>query len=885
MRCSSETMAKKSRTTRAAARVARAAAHAAAHAEALADTLAAAHAPAVAANRKAPPSENDDMRKSKIPRNVAASKIEDAGEGRSDKFDGSESNMEAYKTDHSDVVEATMEVQPSPLQGDKASSSSAEDKSTIVKGSEVSEEAKNDALMTILSNQEANEGMTNEGATNEDVVKALVAVYERTNQDARWSKWTVENKIVGLACSLNVLHGISLPDGTVQAALAVLEPSSFPAASGAPSIALPAEQAFKVPYRNHDDDKAFVNHLEKQRSKYNTNHAAYFAVIQSSGYGKSRMVIKLEETSNDYRIIYCTFGSDLAFPTSNVILNPSVWKRRSRDDLESALNVAIGNLILGVENNQLQVNVTDEMDEQEMSKLYLDVGARLQHDLQNGKSTLIVFDEAAYLVENETANGVSFFRSLRRAMGTYVDAKATNLFFVVMATQSNVARLSPGRLFDPSVKPQLDSMYSLTPLDPFILGSSFRAFNDRKEILGKSIVKCHTPKEMYSMGRPLWYAILHAPQGSLTPAEVLRYAEEKLVYGIIKENQVPSLHQTLALLAPMMCLSISPMSFYTHSLVAQHMATALWVSEDRLDLVVTYPSEPVLALAAMSVIRKAKCLSKVVTSLHQLLLHGAVSKGHKGEVIVRLLNLLAMDKAPKRAQGSLEVKLSDFLKAFSRKNAEINDAFLANLYPAQGANASNEASCLDASVYFNHFVYLSEKALVTHDLLRYAYRRGAAIVAEAGRRGIDWLIPVHLGNDKFVALVGQDKNRLDDSMENLAAAGQAATHWKVQKEYFLNSEEQKSFQEAGYTLEEQQKSWPAMLFAVGVDPIGVLTADTIKKRSGCSTELSRGPCLVLTGLNYSFTDSATNSALETFRSWELPITEQKKKDIPITYGF
>jgi len=104
--------------------------------------------------------------------------------------------------------------------------------------------------------------------------------------------------------------------------------------------------------------------------------------------------------------------------------------------------------------------------------------------------------------------------------------------------------------------------------------------------------------------------------------------------------------------------------------------------------VVTYPSEPILAIAAMRAIEEREWLPNVVSSLEELLVHGAVDKGYRGEVIVRLLNLLAMRAAQKAVAPSdnranthvlKEVKLCDYLKQFSRDEALIDDNFLNGL--------------------------------------------------------------------------------------------------------------------------------------------------------------------------------------------------------------
>jgi len=124
--------------------------------------------------------------------------------------------------------------------------------------------------------------------------------------------------------------------------------------------------------------------------------------------------------------------------------------------------------------------------------------------------TLFVIDEAASLLQYQSRDGVSFFRAMRSVMVELCGIHSVEkLFFVVMASHSNVSQLSPRALFDPSFK--LVGGYNDEnegPLEPFILGSSFRAFNNRDELLQETVDDCHKFKTMYTMGRPLWNALL-----------------------------------------------------------------------------------------------------------------------------------------------------------------------------------------------------------------------------------------------------------------------------------------------------------------------------------------------------------------------------------------
>eukprot|EP00980_Cylindrotheca_fusiformis_P027572 scaffold21337_cov78-Cylindrotheca_fusiformis.AAC.1 len=197
---------------------------------------------------------------------------------------------------------------------------------------------------------------------------------------------------------------------------------------------------------------------------------------------------------------------------------------------------------------------------------------------------------------------------------------------------------------------------------------------------------------------------------------------------------------------------------------------------------------------------------------------GAVGRGHRGELIVRLLNLLAIDQCMPLGKPFLaEIKLKDFLAKFDRKEANLSAVLKREqvnleqekiLLESLDIEVDDDEEVLDRYAYyleegkvcFTHFVHLSREhgPGITPNLLRSAYRRTAAIVVdEEGRRGIDWIIPVRIGKDKFVGLAGKDKNRLDETLGGLAKSSNDSTHCcKTITRYFLTDEERQNFVDA-----------------------------------------------------------------------------------------
>ena len=163
----------------------------------------------------------------------------------------------------------------------------------------------------------------------------------------------------------------------------------------------------------------------------------------------------------------------------------------------------------------------------------------------------------------------------------------------------------------------------------------------------------------------------------------------------------------------------------------------------------------------------------------QFLVHGALLKGHGGEVIIWFLSLWAIDKAMGQKKkwtlyhGRLfKVTLLNFLAQFSCEGAEVQLEQLLNKQPhedrenveavleklglwtdcvaeiysdSSARDLTDEAisnKVMESKVCFTHVMHLSgdvdiEMGMIMHNLLRYAYRRSSAIVVEEGMRGID----------------------------------------------------------------------------------------------------------------------------------------------------
>eukprot|EP00980_Cylindrotheca_fusiformis_P022751 scaffold9683_cov83-Cylindrotheca_fusiformis.AAC.3 len=114
------------------------------------------------------------------------------------------------------------------------------------------------------------------------------------------------------------------------------------------TLAQCAEVAFKQDYEDHGGGSAFWKHLKKQQEKYNQPYSQFypfFCIMQSSGYGKSKLMVTLRREINDNpsttmegkpsKIVYLSFAHEDAYPKSNVT-NVADLKGKPRDTVELA---------------------------------------------------------------------------------------------------------------------------------------------------------------------------------------------------------------------------------------------------------------------------------------------------------------------------------------------------------------------------------------------------------------------------------------------------------------------------------------------------------------------------------------------------------------------
>jgi hypothetical protein len=224
--------------------------------------------------------------------------------------------------------------------------------------------------------------------------------------------------------------------------------------------------------------------------------------------------------------------------------------------------------------------------------------------------------------------------------------------------------------------------------------------------------------------------------------------------------------QSLAILSVRLCLFVDPYSSLASELMASHMADIVAISNDREQVIISYPSEPILAEAAANYATKFRLelIEKMVSLIHS----GMVTNGYRGELLGRYLLLDSWERASMGREVTLAgnqvcfsvpMKVRDFLNSFSPK--------IIKAMSGQINNADME-KFLNGIICFNQFLRI-QFSLTTMDQLQAYLERCAAILLKENEKAFDIVVPVYIPGEGMTAIMYQTRNYTGND-KNLATA-------------------------------------------------------------------------------------------------------------------
>mmetsp|Transcript_34311 Transcript_34311/g.83251 ORF Transcript_34311/g.83251 Transcript_34311/m.83251 type:complete len:910 (-) Transcript_34311:580-3309(-) len=413
-------------------------------------------------------------------------------------------------------------------------------------------------------------------------------------------------------------------------------------------------------------------------------------------------------------------------------------------------------------------------------------------------SFVFFIDEGRTLIEE------NIFREVRRCFCKNSFSTRNTAFAVFTDTLSTLTNFALAKDIDPSTRGLAKDRGQLFP--PFHFVNFLDIFDDSKT--SGTTNEASMPLSVY--GRPLWrvYELFLEKKGSPLPDNLLRFASLKLLRSEKGLDSLERDHKKAAAIACLACrvtLRIHPGRRLASELVGGHMAVCSHVYKDRQALLISYPSEPLLAMASTRALLgfAEGDFSGWNVALEQLgvaIQDADVDTGKIGEFIHRILLLLAIDRA--RGGEDKGVRAYDFLKVI------VGDSIDRMIDTATKRDLETKY------VWFNHFLplYYVPNASAFQEIAR----RRAAVVCKPGQNGIDHEIPLmdETGQKVVGTLAIQTKNVTSKHDSDYPASAS----WKMSREFALHGSDRDGksdtesdfyfamYHNVGYQLADEAKS-------------------------------------------------------------------------------
>ena len=374
----------------------------------------------------------------------------------------------------------------------------------------------------------------------------------------------------------------------------------------------------------------------------------------------------------------------------------------------------------------------------------------------------------------------SNFYALRRAL-RYLSANTSDVprvFAIFTDTTSRITNFQPASWNDPSLRVPVLPGPGEHQFRPIFVFSSVDVYSRvlNKPMCISSPEEVADPERLLKFGRAGWYSVYfhgnlkdRVKLPNLAPGStdaILNIATSKLLcisdlsrhpFNAVFPLAQTNLIKLIAVLAPRLALTIDPYTLEASELIASHLAVLTRTDDERHFLRIIYPSEPILAEVSARLTHTYGWAHPLSALIHYVQ-GGIVDAGFKGELITKIVCLMAMDEAlssmppqENRWKFSQPIPVSHFLdhlivplqgySTFSEglKGVQDQDNIL---HGTLNVDDEKLQRFLSGYVFFNHFIRVDVK--LSYSMLVHAWNRGAAIMCMTNTKGIDYVIPVML---------------------------------------------------------------------------------------------------------------------------------------------
>ena len=407
---------------------------------------------------------------------------------------------------------------------------------------------------------------------------------------------------------------------------------------------------------------SFINYAEAcvdhYRENYQIFNSPYFCLVQSSGYGKSRL---LREVARKVRVMYVCMRPETArstgYPRPSSIPMAALFDNLYTPQISTYVDRLATNIAKCVQSALTKLpppGVDDEISEASFPSERLEGTVWNFKDVQESASldeselVILVFDEARASLD-VFVHEISRFRLIRRAVARFAQSNRRRRFLAVFIDTSpsivNV-NISPSDGPNPSLRPSPldDELMAQRLYLPFVLRNSFDV--NFVSLKGNDLSSLVDSYDYLLAGRPL----------VTRPMSLYRVLNDQIPFLYRKLHGGRSARTRSGVVSEMLCrlgAFIHPQHPYATELVANHMATLL-AMDSKGNKLVAFVAEPKLAIAAADTWDSESLFAKeLAPALQDALMSGAVDQGSRAELVAQIIWLFAFDEAARKAGKSV----------------------------------------------------------------------------------------------------------------------------------------------------------------------------------------------------------------------------------------
>ncbi|KAI5066408.1 hypothetical protein GOP47_0019032 [Adiantum capillus-veneris] len=486
--------------------------------------------------------------------------------------------------------------------------------------------------------------------------------------------------------------------------------------------------------------------LESCASNWNKHewYVPLVALVQSSGWGKSRLMCQLWRKGFYVFYLSCMAEKQTGFPRrtgklADIMQSPkpsgatfvalvasviAVLNKHARNmTCEQWIQAqekddAIQQEVLNVYNQKLPT--ITQYDNLERSKAEAQFELCFKEEIDQCKVKLLLcIDEAGELGDN--------FATFRRSLRSIPQGKS--FFTVVLGTDRKVADQAAAAE-DASARVRLANPYHVYhPL--YLIGKS-DIFATPATDSGSEAEISTAAKDVIRYGRPLWAAYYDSVEETNKLEATIQFAKMKLLGRNIDTTEGGWVTRDIAVavFASLVGVQVVAWGSLLQQLVAKHMRTIVNISKDRRRVYTAAAAELVLAAAAAKLLHAHNdaFLGDFLTKMIEVFEDGLVLEGVRGEVVARIIILLAMHECTQEGNYIQPVTLATFLKTMVGKS---------------NVDKLNENCCNLEGYYlfFNSFSPISVE--IFKQLAEAAFARCTALTAQRNETILDLALPCH----------------------------------------------------------------------------------------------------------------------------------------------